>query len=151
MKKTKYKQGVFKPTNRDKCKTTSPFFRSSWEFLLMTYLDRSPNILEWKSEGQIVYYADVTRRTPMGQPTVHRYFIDFQAIAIDKNGKRVSLWIEVKPESQSHPPVKGRKSDKTFLNESITYARNRAKWNAAEAAAKQRGARFIVLTEKSLG
>lgn len=82
---------------------------------------------------------------------MHRYFIDFQAIAIDKNGKRVSLWIEVKPESQSHPPVKGRKSDKTFLNESITYARNRAKWNAAEAAAKQRGARFIVLTEKSLG
>ena len=151
MQRTKYKQGIFKPTNRNKCKTASPCYRSSWEFKMMCYLDKSPNIIEWKSEAQVVYYQDVTRKTPMGLPTTHRYFIDFQAVAIDRDGKRSLLWIEIKPESQSHPPVKGRKSDKTFLNETITWKRNESKWAAATAAAKQKGARFVVLTERSLG
>ena len=144
--RTRYQQGIFIPQNKEKYVGHKPCFRSSWEKKFMMWADRHPNVLEWSSEGVCVEYADPTRPGT----GMHRYFIDFRIKVRSKTGGIDTLWVEIKPASQSRPPVRGRKSEKTFITESLTFARNQAKWKYATEAAKQRGARFVVLTEENL-
>ena len=61
--------------------------------------------------------------------------------------------IEVKPERETKEPVMRRKSAKakrTYINEVLTYAINKAKWGAADDFCKDRGLIFKILTEKEL-
>ena len=146
-KQTKWDQGVFTPANRDRYRGRTPIiYRSSWEKKFMMYCDRNSNIVQWGSESQVVHYRDPTR--PGG---LHRYVVDFNMTARDKDGKLHKIWVEIKPASQTVQPVRGRKSERTFITESLVYAKNQAKWAAAREVASQRGARFVVLTEESLG
>ena len=69
---------------------------------------------------------------------------------IRKNGKVETYLVEIKPSAQTHPPKRGRKAEKTFLNESLTWARNVAKWKAAKEYADRHGFKFIIWDEKSL-
>jgi hypothetical protein len=59
--------------------------------------------------------------------------------------------IEIKPESQTLPPVPPKKKTKRFIQEVMTYGKNQAKWKAATEYAKDRGWEFMILTEKHLG
>lgn len=68
-----------------------------------------------------------------------------------KEGKLKKYLVEVKPESQTVPPVRGKKREKTFLNEMKVWVVNQAKWEAAEKLASQKGYEFIKLTERHLG
>lgn len=141
MSRQKYKQGRYKPINRDKIlgdpdKIT---YRSSWEFDLMRRFDTSPSILKWGSEveGQHVWY-----RSPIdGQK--HRYFCDF--IVVTKEG--VSL-VEVKPYAQCFEPKKQGKKKARYITEVKTYLVNQAKWAAAREYANARGWVFKVVTER---
>ena len=143
---TKFIQGIFNPVNPTKYTGHFPIqFRSSWEKGMMGYFDKNPNIISWTSESVIIPYCDKTRG---GE--VHRYVLDFTCKAKDKDGKIKTLWIEIKPSSQSQMPVKGKKTEKRYLAECIIYARNVSKWEAAKQMAAKRGAEFVVLTEKSL-
>ena len=60
--------------------------------------------------------------------------------------------IEVKPMRETKEPkaTKG-KSRKTLINESITYAKNQAKWKAAREFCDDRKLEFKIMTEKELG
>lgn len=143
-----YKQGIFKPQNPQKYKgnlaKSPPIYRSSWELKCMLKFDKHPDILEWSSEGVIIPY-----RSPVDN-AIHRYFIDFYVKYKDINGNIKVKIIEVKPLSQTKPPVKGKKKDKTFLREVMTYGVNEAKWKAAEEFAAKKGWEFEKWTEKNI-
>lgn len=147
----KYYQGTFKPRYPEKYSGSFPIiFRSSWEFRMMLWLDKNPNIIKWGSESVIVPYADPTRLDRNKRPTIHRYFIDFYMIIKDKTGKLTKYYIEVKPYAETIPPVRGRKREKTYMKESVNWTRNNSKWKAASEHARRMNSKFIILTENEI-
>ena len=138
-------KGRFKPRNYQKYKgaPTQIIYRSLWERKFMQYCDTNQNILEWGSEEFWIPY-----RSPVDQ-RVHRYFPDFHMKLKEKNGVVKRYVIEVKPLRPTKPPIK--KKTKTFLYESMEYAKNQAKWKAARAYCQERRYEFKIITEKELG
>jgi hypothetical protein len=111
----------------------------------MKSLDRNPNVLSWASEEICVIYFDpVKNRT-------RRYFPDFIIKIKNGQGKIETRMLEVKPKSQSIMPVRGKKRQKTFMNEAATYVTNDAKWKAAREFCVQKGWIFQIVTEVDLG
>ena len=146
MPKGKFKQGVFKPRNRDKYRGKAwPIYRSGWELKFFKWCDLNENVTAWDSECVIVPYNNpLTGR-------IQRYFVDGLITINETNGPKTYL-IEIKPSKQTIPPIvkKGRKKS-TILYEQQTYVKNKAKWLAAEKWAKKKGIEFKILTEKELG
>ena len=124
---------------------TKVIYRSLWELKFMKYCDSNTNILEWGSEEMYVWY-----RSP-GDNRPHRYFPDFYIKAKESNGQINKYIIEVKPKKQTAPPAKPKRQTKGYLREAFEYARNQAKWKAANEWCIDRGFEFKVLTEKELG
>jgi|TARA_R100001163_G_C4946908_1_gene116327 hypothetical protein len=118
--------------------------RSMWERKVCKYLDSNKNILRWSSEEiSIPYYSTVDRK-------MRRYYPDF---LIEKKGKENeidTILIEVKPLKQTIRPKRGKKTKKSYLNECMTYETNLAKWKYAREYCKQRGWKFLILTEKDI-
>lgn len=139
--------GRYKPKNPKKYKgdPTNIIYRSSWELKLMLRLDSDPNVLEWASEEIIIPY-----RSPIDN-RYHRYYIDFFVTLINKEGKKQTLLIEVKPLKQTRPPKVQKKVTKKYLTEVKTWGVNEAKWNAAIEYCKDRNWEFKIFTEKELG
>ena len=144
-KYTSYKQGVYKPVNREKyLGAKCPQYRSSWELKFFQWCDKNINILEWTSESVIVPY-----RSPVDN-RIHRYYVD-SAIVLREGDTLVKYLVEIKPEKQTKPPVvTKRKKQSTILYEKAMYAVNQSKWTAAEKFAKKRNMKFIILTENEL-
>jgi len=140
-------KGKFIPTKPNKYKgdIRNIIYRSLWELKFMKWCDRNANILEWGSEEFFIPY-----RSPLDN-RVHRYFPDFYMKVQESNGKQVRYVIEVKPARQCVPPVKGKKQKKTFIREVAEYAKNQAKWKAAQEFCEDRQLTFKVVTEKELG
>ena len=140
-------QGFFKPKNPQKYKgdPTNIVYRSSWEFRMMTYLDERKEVINWGSETIIVPY-----RSPI-DGKVHRYFPDFIVTKINKEGKKETVMIEVKPFYQTVPPKKTNKITKKYLTEVQTWGINDAKWKAADEYCKDRGWTFHIFTENEIG
>ena len=124
---------------------TKVIYRSLWELKFMRYCDSNVNILEWGSEEMYVWYRSPVDNRP------HRYFPDFYIKAKESNGKIKKYIIEVKPKKQTAPPPKPKRQTKGYLREAFEYARNQAKWKAANEWCLDRGFEFKVLTEKELG
>ena len=124
---------------------TKVIYRSLWELKFMRYCDTNINILEWGSEEMYVWYRSPVDNRP------HRYFPDFYIKAKESNGKIKKYIIEVKPQKQTKPPSKPKRQTKGYLREAFEYARNQAKWKAANEWCIDRGFEFKVLTEKELG
>jgi aspartokinase len=59
--------------------------------------------------------------------------------------------VEIKPSAQTKPPVQGKKKHKTMVYETIRYAQNQAKWEAAVKYSNKHGYEFLILTEGELG
>lgn len=140
-------QGFFKPKNPQKYKgdPTDIVYRSSWEFRLMTYLDERKEVISWGSETIIIPY-----RSPI-DGKVHRYFPDFVVTKINKEGKKETVVIEVKPFYQTVPPKKTSKVNKKYLTEVRTWGINEAKWKAAKEYCEDRGWSFHIFTENEIG
>ena len=146
MPKGKFKQGVFKPRDRNKYRgKTWPIYRSGWELKFFRWCDLNENVTAWDSECVIVPYNNpLTGR-------INRYFVDGLITINETNGPKTYL-IEIKPSKQTVPPVvKKSKKRSTMLYEQKTYVKNKAKWLAAEKWAKKKGIEFKILTEKELG
>tara|TARA_Y200000002_G_scaffold381273_1_gene394847 strand:- start:369 stop:806 length:438 start_codon:yes stop_codon:yes gene_type:complete len=124
---------------------TKVIYRSLWELKFMKYCDSNTNILEWGSEEMYVWYRSPVDNRP------HRYFPDFYIKAKESNGKIKKYIIEVKPKRQTAPPAKPKRQTKGYLREAFEYAKNQAKWKAANEWCIDRGFEFKVLTEKELG
>lgn len=141
-------KGYFKPKNPQKYKgdPTQIVYRSGWELKLMLYLDSRPEIVSWCSEEVVIPY-----RSPI-DGKIHRYFPDFLVTKINREGKKETTLIEVKPSKQTSPPTKTKgKSQKVFMSEVFEWGKNKAKWEAANEYCKDRGWKFEIFTEKELG
>jgi hypothetical protein len=81
----------------------------------------------------------------------HRYFPDFYIKVKESNGKIKRYIIEIKPKKQTVEPKMKKKKTKGYIYEVYEYAKNQAKWKAAEEFCKDRMWEFKVLTEDELG
>ena len=116
-----------------------PTYRSSWEYTFMRTCDTHPAIQKWASEAiSIPYKCPIT-----GRQTV--YVPDFFIQYIDKLGKMHVELIEVKPQNQAILEKVGRNR-----HNQIEYARNVAKWRAAQAWCKAQGIKFRIVSENEL-
>ena len=144
-KRGKYKNaavGIFIPQHPEKYIGASSKieYKSALELKFMMYVDRNPNIVSWGYEGTTIKYYDKARAK------VRRYFIDFTMV-IKVGPVRKTIWVEIKPESETHPPKgKSRNDPKAQM----TWMTNQSKWEAAKALAKSKGYEFHVITEKQL-
>lgn len=141
-----YHQGKYSPKNPKKYKgdPTNIFWRSSWERNVLLWLDNHPACIEFSSEETIVpYYSPVDEK-------MHRYFVDFTATFKYPDNSVKKFLIEVKPKAQTVPPTRGKKKEKTFLTEAVTWTVNEAKWKAAKKYAAERGMFFMILTEDEI-
>jgi hypothetical protein len=59
--------------------------------------------------------------------------------------------IEIKPFRQTQEPKVQKRKTKGYIYEVVEYAKNQAKWEAAEEWCLDRGYEFKVLTENELG
>lgn len=111
----------------------------------MRRCDTEKNIVQWSSETMVIpYWSRADNR-------MRRYFVDFIIKVREKSGELKTWLVEVKPKSQTVPPVhsKGKKK-KTILTEEYTWMVNNDKWNAAKAFADKNGMGFMILTEDSI-
>lgn len=140
-------KGKFRPKNRKKYNgnPSEIIYRSLWELKFMNYCDNNNKIVKWSSEEIIIPY-----RCPTDNK-IHRYFPDFYIKYKDVKGKLHEKVIEVKPAKQVKEPKIQKRKTKKYLTEVFTYAKNKAKWEAAEDFCKDRSWEFQILTEKELG
>ena len=133
--------GVFIPQHPEKYNGSGQIiYKSALELKFMMYVDRNPNIVSWGYEGTTIKYFDRARGK------VRRYFIDF-SIVVKIGPVRKTIWVEIKPESETHPP-KGKHKNNT--QSQMVWMTNQSKWEAAKALAKSKGYEFHVITEKQL-
>ena len=135
------------PKNRDKYigDLSDIWVRSSWEKKAMVFFDATPSILKWSSEELVIPYISPVDGKP------HRYFVDFVVEYMTKQGERKKALVEVKPKMQCKPPVKKSKVTKRYIQETVTYMTNEAKWAAAKDWCSKRGYVWMILTEDDLG
>ena len=140
-------KGKYSPSFPQKYKgdPTNIIYRSLWERKFMVYCDTNENILEWGSEEIALPY-----RSPIDN-RVHRYFPDFYIKVREQTGQIKKYIIEIKPKKQTVEPKVQKKKTKAYIYEVVEYAKNRAKWKAAEEFCKDRMWEFKVLTEDELG
>lgn len=140
-----YKQGKYSLINRDKYKgdPTQVIYRSSWEKRVFEALDNSPHCIQWSSEEVVIPYISPLDNKP------HRYFVDIFAVFKYPDNSRKTFLFEIKPLAQTFLREQKRQSKK-LLEEAMTFAVNKAKWEAAEKYAKQKGWHFKIITEKDL-
>jgi hypothetical protein len=146
-KNSKFRQGIYTCRFPEKYKGNAAkiCYRSSYELKVMRMLDLNPSVLEWSSEETIIPYQNpLTGR-------VSRYFIDIYAKMKDKNGDVKKYLIEIKPHCQTLPPVQKNKKTKSLIYQQAEYAKNQAKWAAADSFARNKGMIFTIITEKHLG
>ena len=135
----------FVAQNMDKYSGKTPIIcRSSLEKKAFFTMDQNPAVIKWGSESVVIKYHDpVKKRT-------RRYFMDLDFVIMDSNNVATKYLVEIKPEQQTHTPQRGRKAEKTFINEACTWATNLAKWRATKAFCDAKGWRFALWTERGL-
>ena len=117
----------------------NPTYRSSWEWQFMHFCDSNPYVQKWASEAiSIPYRCPIT-----GRQTI--YVPDFFIQYVDKNSQVHVELIEVKPLNQTIKEKVGKNR-----NNQIQYARNVAKWRAAQAWCKQQGIKFRIVSENDI-
>jgi hypothetical protein len=146
MKRNGFKQALFTPLNREKYKGSKiPFYRSSYEYKLMNYLDKHPSVIGWASEPFAITYFNPNKGK------VSRYYPDFIVSYKGRDGNVHMEMIEIKPYRQTLPPKasKGKKNS-TLLIEAKLWMMNVAKWEAAKKYCAERNMVFRIMTEKDL-
>jgi hypothetical protein len=104
------------------------------------YLDASTGIVKWNSEGVIIPYRCETDKK------IHRYFMDVWFVTTDSK----TYIVEIKPKRSLSPPTVPKRRTQRYLSESLTYVKNRSKWNAAKEYALSRNWIFQIWTEDTL-
>jgi len=118
--------------------------RSLWERKFCKYLDNNKNVIRWAFESiKIPYVSPVDN-------ALHNYIPDFIVETKNKDGTISTSIVEIKPKKQTVQPEKGRKTKRTLINESITYAINQAKWESAKKFCQKNNISFKLLTEEDL-
>jgi hypothetical protein len=143
----RYIQDFFKPSNPEKYigNINEIVYRSSYELKAFHWCDSHPDILQWSSETITIKYFDPTTNK------TRRYFPDLYIKMREQDGEIKRYIIEIKPKRQTVPPRNSpKKRTKTYINETKTYAKNLAKWQAAEKFCMDNSLIFKIVTEKEL-
>jgi hypothetical protein len=137
---TKFARGKFVMKHPEKyVGNKMPTYRSSWEWSFMNFCDTNESINKWASEAiQIPYRDPLTQKQTVYVPD---FFIQY----VDKLGRMVTELIEIKPASQTILERVG----KNKYNQA-QYVKNQAKWQAANAWARQQGIKFRILNENDI-
>ena len=136
----KFAHGKYNLKNQEKyIGLRTPTYRSGWEHAFMRLCDEHPNVAKWASESIKIPY----RHPFTGKYTI--YVPDFFVVYVDKNGRKHAELIEVKPAAQSTMEKAGRSYKK---QQQVII--NNAKWEAANAYAKQQKIKFRVVSEEQL-
>ena len=149
-----YKQGYWKPTNKEKVLNESlPFYRSKLEADFMRLLDRSPKIKKWGSE---VYWISYKKIQKDGSVKNARYFVDFM---IETSNGEIIL-AEIKPAKQIKNvqiltetktlPKSSREKTSTWNYKMHETLMNIQKWKTAKEHCVKKGWKFQVWSEKDL-
>lgn len=144
----RFKQGYYNVVNKEKYigKIDKVYYRSSWEYKFMLWLDLNKSVLNWSSEEiEIPYYKETSGK-------VHRYFPDFYAKIEGSSGIKQYL-IEIKPVKDTEmytPKTKTAKSQQRVVESALTMVTNQNKWNAAKEWCDKNDIIFMVLTENEL-
>ena len=78
-------------------------------------------------------------------------FPDFIVKLRENSGRTKTYVIEVKPKKQTRPPKPGKRKTKSFIYETMEYAKNQAKWKLSEEFCADRMIEFKIITEDELG
>jgi len=117
----------------------SPTYRSSWELAFMRFCDTHGSVQKWASESiAIPYRCPITARQTV-------YIPDFFLQYLDKNSQIHTELIEVKPQNQTLREKVGKSK-----HNQIEYARNVAKWRAAQTWCQAQGIKFRVINENEI-
>jgi len=141
-KKSGFIQGFFPLNECLKYRGEGPIiYRSSWEKKFCIYCERTPDIIAWSSESiSIPYISKIDGRQ-------HKYFPDF----LVKLANGDTLIIEVKPKAQLiKPKIPKTNSSKAIASYKWSFnawLTNLSKREYAEQYAKQRGWKFVIVTE----
>lgn len=137
---TKFANGRFIPQNSQKYvgDVRQIFWRSSWEYKFMLWLDKNNAVLRWGSESLAIPYIN-----PLDNK-VHKYYPDMIIMYIDNSGQVKKEIIEIKPYKQTVATPKMSERDK------LAVIVNQAKWKYAAEWAQRNGAEFRILTERNL-
>lgn len=141
-----FKQGIYRPIHPDKLiGAVQAIYRSSFELKFFKWCDLNPNVIKWGSENVAIPYECPTDRR------LHRYYVDNVVIIKEGNGQLGKYLIEIKPKTQTVPPVHSpHKKSTTILYEQLTWVKNNAKWEAAKKFCEKKGYKFLLLTEEEL-
>lgn len=142
-----YKQGYFKPTNKEKYVGRGDLiYRSSWEYKFCIYCDTNEEVIAWAIEPQnlIIPYISAFDHKE------HYYNPDFY-VKIKKSGEVKEFIVEVKPKNQLRKPQKPKrlteKAVKYYKSRAKNYIVNMSKYKYAKEYAKKRNMHFIFVTE----
>jgi hypothetical protein len=140
-------KGFFKPKYPEKYDgdPTNIVYRSGWELKFMLKIETYQNVVKWSSEEVVIRY-----KSPIDNKW-HRYFPDFKVVMINKDGKKETVLIEIKPLKETKPPKTQKSITKRYITEVHTWGKNSAKWKAAREFCADRGWKFQIMTEKELG
>lgn len=142
---TGHQRRKFRPKNKEKYVGNSLNItsRSSWEYLMMNWLDKHPSVIKWNSEEVVIEYV-----SPVDSST-HRYFVDFWVKYRAIDGSIKEKIVEIKPFAQTVKP--SNRHAKSYEDQVKTFVVNEAKWEAAKKYAERTNMEFQVLTEYDLG
>ena len=149
--------GKFRPKNPHKYKgdPTKITYRSLWELKVFRRVDEHPDVIWWQSEEVAIPYRNPAKNKGLGGPA--RYFPDI--IYKMKTGENTTetVMVEIKPKGQTKPPSPSKKHktptgrvSKRYINETVAYSINEAKWNAAMIYCKERGIKWTIMTEDEI-
>jgi hypothetical protein len=148
-KKSKFRQGYFRPENIEKYAgdLSKIIYRSSWEYKFCKYCDLTDKILSWSSEPfPIKYYDPINKKE-------RSYYVDFYIKYAD-SGTVVDYLVEVKPKKKLYAPIlegkQTHKKLKAYNHEMSEYIINKAKISAAQKYSMTMNYKFIIVTEDFL-
>lgn len=141
-RKSGFVQGYFPINECKKYYGQGPIiYRSSWERKFCLYCERTPEIIMWSSESISIKYFN-----PLDEK-YHTYFPDY----LVKLRDGTTFIVEVKPKAQLIKPKEPKrltpKSIKSYKWSFDTWMTNMVKKEAAEAYAKSRGWKYMIVTE----
>lgn len=146
---SKFYQGQYLVENEQKyIGNKKPIFRSSWEKRMCTFFDTSRSVIKWGSEIVVIpYIYSIDQKE-------HKYYTDFYAEIIDKQGNIKKWIVEVKPYKQTlkpkEPKNKTKKAMKNYMYAINTYIKNQDKWKYAKEFCDFNNLIFKIITEKNI-
>lgn len=162
---SKYHGGNYIPKNKDKVIKLNTqrgvYYRSSWEKMVMVWLDNKKEITKWGAECMRIPYQMTHFDNGDMKIKEHSYFPDFYYEMRGSDGVLKQVVVEVKPmkeykmvqalnEGKLEVPDKTMTKLKSFEYDLKMAYKNKNKWETMIKWCDKMGYEFIIITEEHL-